>query len=125
MGGGKSSVMGGGKGNSGDAPHAPGAPPETTRPSRVETTAEGAVVGRRLFSTPPGETGADPAGCCRASGPGTTVGLGVSEPLGVLNDADQERFDRLRYVEIKHGRICQLGVLGWLTTSAGVRLPGF
>ena len=64
-------------------------------------------------------------GCCRASGPGTTVGLGVSEPLGVLNDADQERFDRLRYVEIKHGRICQLGVLGWLTTSAGVRLPGF
>jgi hypothetical protein len=54
------------------------------------------------------------------------VGLGVSDPLGgVLNDADQERFDRLRYVEIKHGRICQLGVLGWLTTSAGVRLPGF
>jgi hypothetical protein len=53
------------------------------------------------------------------------VGLGVSEPLGVLNDADQERFDRLLYVEIKHGRICQLGVLGWLTTSAGVRLPGF
>ena len=53
------------------------------------------------------------------------MGLGVSDPLGVLNDADQERFDRLRYVEIKHGRICRLGVLGWLTTSAGVRLPGF
>ena len=54
------------------------------------------------------------------------MGLGVSDPLGVLNDADQERFDRLHYnVEIKHGRICQLGVLGWLTTSAGVRLPGF
>ena len=51
--------------------------------------------------------------------------LGFFDPLGLLNDADQERFDRLRYVEIKHGRICQLGVLGWLTTSAGVRLPGF
>ena len=52
------------------------------------------------------------------------MGLGVSDPLGVLNDADQERFDRLRYVEIKHGRICMLGVLGHLTTTAGVRLPG-
>ena len=51
--------------------------------------------------------------------------LGLWDPLGLLKDADQERFDRLRYVEIKHGRICQLGVLGWLTTSAGVRLPGF
>jgi hypothetical protein len=50
--------------------------------------------------------------------------LGCFDPLGLLNGADQERFDRLRYVEIKHGRICQLGVLGWLTTSNGIRLPG-
>eukprot|EP00586_Coscinodiscus_wailesii_P003822 CAMPEP_0172481504 /NCGR_PEP_ID=MMETSP1066-20121228/7403_1 /TAXON_ID=671091 /ORGANISM="Coscinodiscus wailesii, Strain CCMP2513" /LENGTH=76 /DNA_ID=CAMNT_0013243859 /DNA_START=130 /DNA_END=357 /DNA_ORIENTATION=+ len=34
--------------------------------------------------------------------------LGFFDPLGLLNDADQERFDRLRYVEVKHGRICQL-----------------
>ncbi len=50
--------------------------------------------------------------------------LGFFDPLGLLEDADQDRFDRLRYVEIKHGRICMLGVAGWLTTSNGVRLPG-
>jgi hypothetical protein len=50
--------------------------------------------------------------------------LGCWDPLGLLNDADQERFDRLRYVEVKHGRICMLGVAGFLTTSNGVRLPG-
>ncbi|KAL7523881.1 hypothetical protein ACHAWF_004853 [Thalassiosira exigua] len=42
----------------------------------------------------------------------------------MLDDADQERFDRLRYVEIKHGRVCQLAFLGQITTRAGVRLPG-
>ena len=34
--------------------------------------------------------------------------LGFFDPLGLLADADQERFDRLRYVELKHGRISQL-----------------
>ena len=38
---------------------------------------------------------------------------------------DQERFDRLRYVEVKHGRIiCQLAFLGNIITRAGVHLPG-
>ena len=50
--------------------------------------------------------------------------LGFFDPLGFLDEADQERFDRLRYVELKHGRICMLGVAGWLTTAAGIRLPG-
>eukprot|EP00617_Octactis_speculum_P017575 CAMPEP_0185746162 /NCGR_PEP_ID=MMETSP1174-20130828/4614_1 /TAXON_ID=35687 /ORGANISM="Dictyocha speculum, Strain CCMP1381" /LENGTH=245 /DNA_ID=CAMNT_0028420607 /DNA_START=48 /DNA_END=786 /DNA_ORIENTATION=+ len=50
--------------------------------------------------------------------------LGCFDPLGMLDGADQERFDRLRFVELKHGRICMLGVAGWLTTAAGVRLPG-
>jgi hypothetical protein len=44
--------------------------------------------------------------------------------LGLLKDADQERFDRLRTVETKHGRIAQLAILGHLVTTAGVRLPG-
>ena len=30
--------------------------------------------------------------------------LGFYDPLGFLDGADQERFDRLRYVELKHGR---------------------
>ncbi len=50
--------------------------------------------------------------------------LGFWDPLGLLNDADQERFDRLRYVETKHGRISMLAILGHLVTTAGVRLPG-
>merc|ERR1719464_2545187 len=50
--------------------------------------------------------------------------LGFFDPLGLLDDADQERFDRLRYVEIKHGRISQLAFLGQITTRAGIYLPG-
>eukprot|EP00968_Pinguiococcus_pyrenoidosus_P005900 scaffold385_cov305-Pinguiococcus_pyrenoidosus.AAC.47 len=70
--------------------------------------------------------------------------LGFWDPLGLLADADQERFDRLRYVEvrssaaweveiladfrpfvqIKHGRISMLAILGHLVTTAGARLPG-
>eukprot|EP00597_Dinobryon_sp_UTEXLB2267_P017475 CAMPEP_0201096472 /NCGR_PEP_ID=MMETSP0812-20130820/5436_1 /ASSEMBLY_ACC=CAM_ASM_000668 /TAXON_ID=98059 /ORGANISM="Dinobryon sp., Strain UTEXLB2267" /LENGTH=185 /DNA_ID=CAMNT_0047350763 /DNA_START=134 /DNA_END=691 /DNA_ORIENTATION=- len=50
--------------------------------------------------------------------------LGFFDPLGLLKDADQERFDRLRKVEIKHGRISMLAVLGHLTTTAGIHLPG-
>merc|ERR1711966_597622 len=38
--------------------------------------------------------------------------LGFFDPLGLLDEAGQTRFDRLRYVEIKHGRICQLAFLG-------------
>jgi prolyl-tRNA editing enzyme YbaK/EbsC (Cys-tRNA(Pro) deacylase) len=49
--------------------------------------------------------------------------LGFWDPLGLLANADQERFDRLRYVETKHGRIAQLAILGHLVTTAGYRLP--
>ena len=42
---------------------------------------------------------------------GAQAPLGFFDPLGMLDDADQERFDRLRYVEVKHGRICQLAFL--------------
>merc|ERR1719194_224889 len=51
--------------------------------------------------------------------------LGFFDPFGMLSgDASQERFDRLRYVEIKHGRISMLAFLGQITTRAGVHLPG-
>mgnify|MGYP000607265527 CR=1 FL=1 len=50
--------------------------------------------------------------------------LGYFDPLGLLDDADQERFDRLRYVEIKHGRICQLAFLGQIVTRNGIHLSG-
>jgi hypothetical protein len=31
--------------------------------------------------------------------------LGFFDPLGIVADGDQEKFDRLRYVEIKHGLV--------------------
>ena len=41
-----------------------------------------------------------------------------------MKDADAARFERLRTVETKHGRIAMLAILGHLVTTAGVRLPG-
>jgi len=50
--------------------------------------------------------------------------LGFFDPLGLVEDGDQEKFDRLRFVEIKHGRICMLAFLGQITTRYGVHLSG-
>eukprot|EP00980_Cylindrotheca_fusiformis_P028425 scaffold22599_cov139-Cylindrotheca_fusiformis.AAC.16 len=55
---------------------------------------------------------------------GAQAPLGFFDPLGLLADADVERFERLRYVEIKHGRISMLAILGHLFTTGGLRLPG-
>jgi hypothetical protein len=55
---------------------------------------------------------------------GAQAPLGFFDPLGLVADGDQDKFDRLRYVELKHGRICMLGVAGYLATEAGWRLPG-
>uniref|UniRef100_A0A7S4AQY3 Plastid light harvesting protein n=1 Tax=Pseudo-nitzschia australis TaxID=44445 RepID=A0A7S4AQY3_9STRA len=50
--------------------------------------------------------------------------LGFYDPLGFVEDGDQAKFDRLRYVELKHGRICMLAFLGQITTRNGIHLPG-
>jgi len=50
--------------------------------------------------------------------------LGLFDPLGLLDEADNVRFNRLRYVELKHGRVSMLAVLGHIVTTGGVRLPG-
>jgi len=55
---------------------------------------------------------------------GSQPPLGLFDPLGLIANGDEERFDRLRYVEIKHGRISQLAFLGNIITRAGVHLPG-
>jgi len=55
---------------------------------------------------------------------GAQAPLGFFDPLGMLADADQDRFDRLRYVEVKHGRIAQLAFLGQIVTRNGIHLPG-
>jgi len=50
--------------------------------------------------------------------------IGFYDPLGLVENGDQDRFDRLRYVEIKHGRVCMLAFLGNIITRAGIHLPG-
>ena len=50
--------------------------------------------------------------------------LGFYDPLDLLDGVGQERFDRLRSVELKHGRVSMLATLGHIVTTAGVRLPG-
>jgi hypothetical protein len=55
---------------------------------------------------------------------GAQAPLGFWDPLGLLKDADAARFNRLRYMELKHGRVSMLAVLGHIVTTGGVRLPG-
>nr|BDA76967.1 fucoxanthin-chlorophyll a/c protein [Chaetoceros gracilis] len=50
--------------------------------------------------------------------------LGFFDPLGLVADGNEAKFDRLRYVELKHGRISMLAVVGYLIEKAGIRLPG-
>jgi len=50
--------------------------------------------------------------------------LGFFDPIGLVENADQRRFDRLRYIEIKHGRVCMLAFLGNIVTRYGAHLPG-
>jgi hypothetical protein len=55
---------------------------------------------------------------------GAQAPLGFWDPLGLLEDADQEKFDLYRSIETKHGRVAMMAVLGHIVTTAGVRLPG-
>lgn len=55
---------------------------------------------------------------------GAQAPLGYWDPFDFLKGASQAKFDRLRSVELKHGRISMLAILGHLVTTAGLRLPG-
>jgi hypothetical protein len=55
---------------------------------------------------------------------GAQAPLGFFDPLGLVDDGDEEKFQRLRYVEIKHGRIAMLAVVGYLVQESGLRFPG-
>jgi len=50
--------------------------------------------------------------------------LGCWDPLGYVTDGDQARFDRLRFVELKHGRVAMMATWGYATTWSGARFPG-
>jgi len=51
-----------------------------------------------------------------AGEPGVVAPLGLFDPCSILDNADQERFNHLRSVELKHGRISMLAVVGYLVT---------
>ena len=58
---------------------------------------------------------------------GAQAPLGYFDPQGAFGDptnADAEEFERKRWVELKHGRIAMLAVVGYLVTYAGIRFPG-
>lgn len=55
---------------------------------------------------------------------GATLPLGFWDPLGLVADGDEAKFNRLRGVEIKHGRIAMVAIVGYLVQEAGIRLPG-
>jgi hypothetical protein len=55
---------------------------------------------------------------------GVTAPLGFYDPLGLVSDGDEAKFKRLRFVELKHGRISMLAVVGYIATATGNRLPG-
>jgi Chlorophyll A-B binding protein len=56
---------------------------------------------------------------------GAMTPLGFVDPLGWSTPAtDQATFNLYREAEVRHGRVAMLAVTGWLTTAAGVRLPG-
>ena len=55
---------------------------------------------------------------------GAQAPLGMFDPFGLVQDGSQEKFNRLRYVELKHGRIAMLAFLGQIVTRAGIHFPG-
>ena len=55
---------------------------------------------------------------------GAQAPLGAFDPLDIMGDADQAKFDTWREIEIVHGRVAMLAVSGYLTTAAGIRFPG-
>lgn len=55
---------------------------------------------------------------------GAQAPLGFFDPLGLVADGEETKFNRLRFVELKHGRISMLAIVGHLVTAGDVRLPG-
>eukprot|EP00548_Thalassiothrix_antarctica_P000424 CAMPEP_0194131816 /NCGR_PEP_ID=MMETSP0152-20130528/2478_1 /TAXON_ID=1049557 /ORGANISM="Thalassiothrix antarctica, Strain L6-D1" /LENGTH=210 /DNA_ID=CAMNT_0038826697 /DNA_START=38 /DNA_END=670 /DNA_ORIENTATION=- len=83
------------------------------------------IVGAAAFSPPTKETSSSQLKNCQFEDEvGAQAPAGFWDPLNLVRFEDQERFDRLRYVEVKHGRVSMLAVLGHIVTTAGYRLPG-
>merc|ERR1719181_852621 len=51
--------------------------------------------------------------------------VGFWDPLGFTADGDVASFKRRRSVELKHGRICMLATMGYITPEITGKLPGY
>ena len=50
--------------------------------------------------------------------------MGFWDPAGFTADGDADAFKRRRCVEIRHGRICMLATMGYITPEITGKLPG-
>jgi len=55
---------------------------------------------------------------------GVVAPLGIWDPSSKLDLCDADEVARLRGLELKHGRVSMLAVVGYYVTYSGVRLPG-
>merc|ERR1719414_736853 len=56
---------------------------------------------------------------------GVQAPVGFFDPLGFTKDGDEFSFKHRRSVEIKHGRICMLATMGYITPEITGKFPGF
>ncbi|CAK0906439.1 unnamed protein product [Prorocentrum cordatum] len=56
---------------------------------------------------------------------GVQAPLGFWDPLGLSSDGDVSSFKRRRSVEIKHGRICMMATMGYITPEVAGKWPGY
>merc|ERR1719266_1553392 len=56
---------------------------------------------------------------------GVQAPVGFFDPIGFTKDGDEFSFKRRRSVEIKHGRICMLATMGYITPEITGKFPGF
>merc|ERR1711997_185842 len=56
---------------------------------------------------------------------GVQAPVGFWDPAGLSKDGDEASFKRRRSVEIKHGRICMLATMGYITPEITGKFPGF
>merc|ERR1719458_365195 len=55
---------------------------------------------------------------------GVQAPVGFFDPVGFTKDGDEFSFKRRRSVEIKHGRICMLATMGYITPEITGKWPG-
>merc|ERR1711870_48697 len=56
---------------------------------------------------------------------GVQAPVGFWDPVGFASDGNEASFKRRRSVEIKHGRICMLATMGYITPEITGKFPGY